>query len=171
MRRRVAPIAPRMPISRRRSAIKSGGHGSRRAPRARQTPDDATRRAPARGSRDSHTQSTGRARPLSATPRSRDERRRESHPALAAAEACAGVRGRELLLHESDGLCRRHTHSGVRNPRSQFVRSSLVHPSLHEAGSQHNRQRKAERVARLVLTDLPYSVPSPPYLPIRPGER
>jgi hypothetical protein len=53
------------------------------------------------------------------------------------------------------------THSGVRNPSSQFFRSSLVHLSLHEAGSRRNRQRKAERVARLVLTDLPYSVPSP----------
>ena len=63
------------------------------------------------------------------------------------------------------------THSGVRNPRSQFFRSSLVHLSRHEAGSRRNRQRKAERVARLVLTDLPYSVPSPAYLPIRPGER
>jgi len=63
------------------------------------------------------------------------------------------------------------THSGVRNPRSQFFRSSLVHLSLHEAGRRRNRQRKAERVARLVLTDLPYSVPSPAYLSIRPGER
>jgi hypothetical protein len=48
------------------------------------------------------------------------------------------------------------THSGVRNPRSQFFRSSLVHPSLHEAGSRRNRQRKAEQVPRLVLTGLPY---------------
>jgi hypothetical protein len=31
-----------------------------------------------------------------------------------------------------------------RNPRSQFSRSSLVHLSLHEAGSRRNRQRKAE---------------------------
>src|SRR5260370_24951050 len=63
------------------------------------------------------------------------------------------------------------THSGVRNPRSQFFRSSWVHLSLHEAGSRRNRKRKAEREARLGLTDLPYSVPSPAYLSIRPRER
>src|SRR5580704_18006320 len=75
-----------------------------------------------------------------------------------------------VICHREEGRVfswNHRTHSGVRNPRSQFFRSSLVHLSLHEAGSRHNRQRKAERVAELVLTDLPYSVPSPAYLSIR----
>jgi hypothetical protein len=46
------------------------------------------------------------------------------------------------------------THSGVRNPRSQFFRSSLVHLSLHEAGSRRSRQRKAERVISDVTSVL-----------------